>query len=207
MRPLPSSPAEELALLERELIWLDTRRVQLLRRRSWLKAALRAQSAGGWQPPQGATGGWAHAPAAHPAPAVPSGSATGGPGAQHVLLILGGLLLAVAAIAFTLFSWGELGIAGRSVVLAGVTAGALGAPVLLLRRGLGATAESVGAVALLLTVLDAYALHAAVLPEADGAGYAAFASGVLAAGWTAYGVGVGRLRLPLPAAPPRRRMP
>ncbi|MEV6457856.1 hypothetical protein AB0M66_04355 [Streptomyces albidoflavus] len=206
MTPLPSSPAEELALLERELIWLDTRRVQLLRRRSWLKAALRAQSAGGWrpphggQPPQGAPGGWAHAPAAHPAPAVPSGSATGGPGAQHVLLILGGLLLAVAAIAFTLFSWGELGIAGRSVVLAGVTAGALGAPVLLLRRGLGATAESVGAVALLLTVLDAYALHAAVLPEADGAGYAAFASGVLAAGWAAYGVGVGRLRLPLPAA-------
>ncbi|WP_329434971.1 SCO7613 C-terminal domain-containing membrane protein [Streptomyces albidoflavus] len=206
MTPLPSSPAEELALLERELIWLNTRRVQLLRRRSWLKAALRAQSAGGWQPPhggqppQGAPGGWAHAPAAHPAPAVPSGSATGGPGAQHVLLILGGLLLAVAAIAFTLFSWGELGIAGRSVVLAGVTAGALGAPVLLLRRGLGATAESVGAVALLLTVLDAYALHAAVLPEADGAGYAAFASGVLAAGWTAYGVGVGRLRLPLPAA-------
>ncbi|MGX1626684.1 SCO7613 C-terminal domain-containing membrane protein [Streptomyces albidoflavus] len=200
MTPLPSSPAEELALLERELIWLDTRRVQLLRRRSWLKAALRAQSAGGWQPPHGAPGGWAHAPAAHPAPAVPSGSATGGPGAQHVLLILGGLLLAVAAIAFTLFSWGELGIAGRSVVLAGVTAGALGAPVLLLRRGLGATAESVGAVALLLTVLDAYALHAAVLPEADGAGYAAFASGVLAAGWAAYGVGVGRLRLPLPAA-------
>ncbi|RZF00399.1 SCO7613 C-terminal domain-containing membrane protein [Streptomyces albidoflavus] len=205
MTPLPSSPAEELALLERELIWLNTRRVQLLRRRSWLKAALRAQSAGGWQPPyggqppQGAPGGWAHAPAAHPAPAVPSGSATGGPGAQHVLLILGGLLLAVAAIAFTLFSWGELGIAGRSVVLAGVTAGALGAPVLL-RRGLGATAESVGAVALLLTVLDAYALHAAVLPEADGAGYAAFASGVLAAGWAAYGVGVGRLRLPLPAA-------
>ncbi|WP_406701648.1 hypothetical protein OIF23_02000 [Streptomyces albidoflavus] len=206
MTPLPSSPAEELALLERELIWLDTRRVQLLRRRSWLKAALRAQSAGGWrpphggQPPQGAPGGWAHAPAAHPAPAVPPGSATGGPGAQHVLLILGGLLLAVAAIAFTLFSWGELGIAGRSVVLAGVTAGALGAPVLLLRRGLGATAESVGAVALLLTVLDAYALHAAVLPEADGTGYAAFASGVLAAGWAAYGVGVGRLRLPLPAA-------
>ncbi|MFF3521462.1 SCO7613 C-terminal domain-containing membrane protein [Streptomyces albidoflavus] len=206
MTPLPSSPAEELALLERELIWLNTRRVQLLRRRSWLKAALRAQSAGGWQPPhggqppQGAPGGWAHAPAAHPAPAVPPGSATGGPGAQHVLLILGGMLLAVAAIAFTLFSWGELGIAGRSVVLAGVTAGALGAPVLLLRRGLGATAESVGAVALLLTVLDAYALHAAVLPEADGAGYAAFASGVLAAGWAAYGVGVGRLRLPLPAA-------
>ncbi|MFE7675025.1 SCO7613 C-terminal domain-containing membrane protein [Streptomyces albidoflavus] len=201
MTPLPSSPAEELVLLERELLWLDTRRAQLLRRRAWLKAALRAQRTQGWQPPpHGAPSGWAHAPAVPPAPEVPPGSATGGPGAQHVLLILGGLLLAVAAIAFTLFSWGEMGIAGRAVVLAGVTAGALGAPVLLLRRGLGATAEAVGAVALLLTVLDAYALHAAVLPEADGAGYAAFASGVLAAGWTAYGVGVGRLRLPLPAA-------
>ncbi|MGW9378216.1 SCO7613 C-terminal domain-containing membrane protein [Streptomyces albidoflavus] len=200
MTPLPSSPAEELALLERELIWLDTRRAQLLRRRAWLKAALRAQSGRGWQPPPGVPGGWAHAPAAHPAPAVPPASATGGPGAQHVLLILGGLLLAVAAIAFTLFSWGELGIAGRAVVLAGVTAAALGAPVLLLRRGLRATAEAVGAVALLLTVLDAYALHAAVLPGADGAGYAAFASGALAAGWAAYGAGVGRLRLPLPAA-------
>ncbi|MGA4860186.1 SCO7613 C-terminal domain-containing membrane protein [Streptomyces koyangensis] len=201
MTPLPSSPAEELVLLERELLWLDTRRAQLLRRRAWLKAALRAQRTQGWQPPpHGAPSGWAHAPAVPPTPAVPPGSATGGPGAQHVLLILGGLLLAVAAIAFTLFSWGEMGIAGRAAVLAGVTAGALGAPVVLLRRGLGATAEAVGAVALLLTVLDAYALHAAVLPEADGAGYAAFASGVLAAGWTAYGVGAGRLRLPLPAA-------
>ncbi|MGF0166839.1 hypothetical protein OH717_31320 [Streptomyces albidoflavus] len=201
MTPLPSSPAEELVLLDRELLWLDTRRAQLLRRRAWLKAALRAQRTQGWQPPpHGVPSGWAHAPAVPPVPAVPPGSATGGPGAQHVLLILGGLLLAVAAIAFTLFSWGEMGIAGRAAVLAGVTAGALGAPVVLLRRGLGATAEAVGAVALLLTVLDAYALHAAVLPEADGAGYAAFASGVLAAGWTAYGVGVGRLRLPLPAA-------
>ncbi|MGW1459964.1 hypothetical protein ACWD6T_16790, partial [Streptomyces albidoflavus] len=86
MTPLPSSPAEELALLERELIWLDTRRAQLLRRRSWLKAALRAQSGRGWQPPPGVPGGWAHAPAAHPAraaqpappvhpaPAVPPGA-------------------------------------------------------------------------------------------------------------------------------------
>ncbi|MEU7373596.1 SCO7613 C-terminal domain-containing membrane protein [Streptomyces albidoflavus] len=201
MTPLPSSPAEELVLLDRELLWLDTRRAQLLRRRAWLKAALRAQRTQGWQPPPfEAPRGWPQAPVARPAPAVAPGTATGGPGAQHVLLILGGLLLAVAAIAFTLFSWGELGIAGRAVVLAGVTAGALGAPVPLLRRGLGATAEAVGAVALLLTVLDAYALHAAVLPEVDGAGYAAFASGVLAAGWTAYGVGMGRLRLPLPAA-------
>ncbi|WPR54151.1 hypothetical protein SJI45_27210 [Streptomyces sp. S399] len=130
-------------------------------------------------------------------PAAGPGTASGSPGAQHVLLVLGGLLLAVAAIAFTLFSWGEMGIAGRATVLAAVTAAALAAPVPLLRRGLVATAESVAAVALLLTVLDAYALRAAVVPETDGAGYAALAAGVLAAGWTVYGLGLGRLRLPL----------
>ncbi|NEE49746.1 hypothetical protein G3M55_34695, partial [Streptomyces sp. SID8455] len=73
--------------------------------------------------------GWAPA-----APAAGPGTASGSPGAQHVLLVLGGLLLAVAAIAFTLFSWGEMGIAGRATVLAAVTAAALAAPVPLLRR-------------------------------------------------------------------------
>ncbi|MGX1836193.1 SCO7613 C-terminal domain-containing membrane protein [Streptomyces diastaticus] len=208
----PSSPAEELVLLDRELVRLDARRAQLLRRRAWLTAALHAQRARyarpsrdarpapGWAPPAGVRprsgpAGWAPA-----APAAGPGTASGSPGAQHVLLVLGGLLLAVAAIAFTLFSWGEMGIAGRATVLAAVTAAALAAPVPLLRRGLVATAESVAAVALLLTVLDAYALRAAVVPQTDGAGYAALAAGVLAAGWTVYGLGLGRLRLPLPAA-------
>ncbi|MGW5390011.1 hypothetical protein, partial [Streptomyces koyangensis] len=56
MTPLPSSPAEELVLLERELLWLDTRRAQLLRRRAWLKAALRAQRTQGQPPPVGGQG-------------------------------------------------------------------------------------------------------------------------------------------------------
>ncbi|WP_307128002.1 SCO7613 C-terminal domain-containing membrane protein [Streptomyces sp. B1I3] len=190
-------PAEELALLDRELVRLDARRLQLLHRRAWLLTVLRppAAPAGFPAPPTPPTAGpppWG--------PATPAAPAAASRGAQNVLLVLGGLLLTVAAIAFTLFSWGEMGIAGRSVVLAAVTAGALVAPALLLRRGLSATAESLAALALVLTVLDAYALHAVAAPGTDGLRFSAVASAVLAAVWTAYGLGLGRLRLPLPAA-------
>ncbi len=172
-------PAQELVLLDRELARLDARRAQLLARRAWLLSVLYPTTASA--PPPAAV------------EATPRG-------AQNVLLALGGLLLAVAAVAFTLVSWGHLGIGGRAAVLGAVTVAALAAPVALLRRGLASTAESVAAVGLLLTVLDAYALHRVALPGADGLGYAAVASGVLAALWTAYGVGAGRLRVPLPAA-------
>ncbi|MFF1465224.1 SCO7613 C-terminal domain-containing membrane protein [Streptomyces sp. NPDC058330] len=190
-------PAEELALLDRELARLDARRLQLLSRRSWLVAVLRPPVAPLSPPPPG------FRPAAAPfawGPPRQAAPATGARGAQNVLLVLGGLLLAVAAIAFTLFSWGEMGIAGRSAVLTAVTAGALVAPAPLLGRRLSSTAEALAAVALVLTVLDAYALHAAVLPDTDGLGFAAASSVVLAVAWAAYGLGLGRLRLPLPAA-------
>lgn len=185
-------PAEELALLDQELVRLDARRLQLLNRRAWLLSVLRppvvtpaarpAAAPVAWGPPGGA------------APASPSS------GVQNVLLVLGGLLLTIAAIAFTLFSWGEMGIAGRSAVLAAVTAGALVAPALLLRRKLSATAEALAALALVLTVLDAYALHAVAAPDTDGLGFAAVSSAVLMALWTADGLAMGQLRLPLPAA-------
>ncbi|WP_326696544.1 hypothetical protein OG909_03895 [Streptomyces sp. NBC_01754] len=198
-------PAEELALLDRELVRLDARRLQLLNRRAWLVAVLRTPAAPPPFPPPGVRQPGPRPPAAPfvwgpPPQAAPSPGSSGARGAQNVLLILGGLLLAVAAIAFTLFSWGAMGIAGRSAVLAAVTAGALVAPAPLLRRGLSSTAEALAAVGLVLTVLDAYALHAAVLPDTDGLGYAAVASAVLASVWAAYGLGLGRLRLPLPAS-------
>ncbi|MGW1774187.1 SCO7613 C-terminal domain-containing membrane protein [Streptomyces sp. NPDC002104] len=180
--PLP--PAEELVLIDRELIQLDARRHFLLGRRAWLLAA---QAPPAWG-----------APARPPVPA--RGTETSGPGAQNVLLVLGAVLLAVAALAFTLVSWGSLGIAGRSAVLAAVTAAALGAPVALLRRGLGSTAEAVAAVGLLLTVLDAYALYAVGMPEVDGLAYAAGAAAVLAAAWAGYGRCLPALRIPVPAA-------
>ncbi|WP_405921194.1 hypothetical protein [Streptomyces sp. NBC_00122] len=114
--PLP--PVEELALIDRELAQLDARRLYLLGRRDWLVRLLHQPSTG--------PAVWA-APGRGPAPA-PATEASA-PSAQNVLLALGAVLLAVAALAFTLLSWGSLGITGRSAVLAAVTAAALGAPV------------------------------------------------------------------------------
>ncbi|MFF8965501.1 SCO7613 C-terminal domain-containing membrane protein [Streptomyces globisporus] len=198
-------PAEELARLDRELAELDARRAQLLTRRAWLLAALRPPAptaAPGWNPsawgapPSGRPG----APAAQPWGHVPPKQPSAPRSAQNVLLTLGGLLLTVAAIAFTLVSWGSMGIGGRSAVLALVTAGALAAPAVLLRRGLTATAEALTALALVLTLLDAYAVHAVAAPDTDGLGFTAAAATVLAALWTAYGLALGKLHLPLPAA-------
>ncbi|MFI5764271.1 SCO7613 C-terminal domain-containing membrane protein [Streptomyces sp. NPDC051563] len=180
--PLP--PAEELVLIDRELVQLDARRHFLLSRRAWL---LGAQAPRAW--------------GAQARPPVPAqGAEASAPSAQNVLLVLGAVLLAVAALAFTLVSWGSLGIAGRSAVLGVVTAAALGAPVVLLRRGLRSTAEAVAAVGLLLTVLDAYALYAVGMPEVDGTAYAAAAAAVLAAVWAGYGRSLPALRIPVPAA-------
>ncbi|WP_238442073.1 SCO7613 C-terminal domain-containing membrane protein [Streptomyces pratensis] len=186
MRHVPP-PAEELTLLDHELARLDARRLQLLSRRAWLLSVLRAPAVPSPPPVPAAR------PYVPPAPAPAHGT-------QNVLLVLGGLLLTVAAIAFTLFSWGEMGIAGRSAVLAAVTAGALVAPALLLGRALPSTAEAVAALALVLTVLDSVALHAVAAPGTDGLAFTAGASAVLVAVWTLYGLLLGRLRVPLPAA-------
>ncbi|MEU7406145.1 hypothetical protein AB0B09_33755, partial [Streptomyces sp. NPDC044948] len=179
-------PAEELRVLDAELRQLDARRAVLLRRREWLVHTLRAAAAapGPGSAPPGRVP--AHAGAVAPRPEVEA------PGVQNVLLVLGGVLLTVAAIAFTLVSWGHLGIAGRALVLGALTAGALGVPVALLRRGLRSTAEAVSALATALTVLDAYALHEVAFPGTSGPGYTAGASAVLAATWAAYGVATGR---------------
>ncbi|MFJ3577907.1 SCO7613 C-terminal domain-containing membrane protein [Streptomyces rubiginosohelvolus] len=197
-------PAEELARLDRELAELDARRAQLLTRRAWLLAALRPPAptaTPGWNP-----SAWGAPAADRPgAPAQPWGyvppkQPSAPRSAQNVLLTLGGLLLTIAAIAFTLVSWGSMGIGGRSAVLALVTVAALAAPAVLLRRGLTATAEALAALALVLTLLDAYAVHAVAAPDTDGLGFTAVAAGVLAALWTAYGLTLGKLHLPLPAA-------
>ncbi|GAA2948330.1 hypothetical protein GCM10010446_36900 [Streptomyces enissocaesilis] len=188
-------PAEELAVLDHELGLLEARRAQLLTRRAWLLSAVRQA------PPAAPHGPFSPYAGAFGAGQVPRAPQDASPrGAQNVLLALGGVLLTVAAIAFTLVSWGHLGIGGRSAVLGAVTALALVAPVLLLRRGLVSTAESVAALGLALTVLDAYALHRVALPGTDPLGYAAIGSAALAALWAAYGLGLGRLRVPLPAA-------
>ncbi|MGI5374041.1 SCO7613 C-terminal domain-containing membrane protein [Streptomyces sp. CA-251387] len=177
-------PAEELRLLDAELRQLDARRGQLLHRRAWLVTALQATAT------------------PTPAPFAPPRPETSAPRVQNVLLVLGGVLLTIAAVAFTLVSWGHMGITGRALVLGGVTVAVLAAPVPLLKRGLRSTAESVAGLGLALTVLDAYALHQVTLADVDATGYIAAASAVLAALWTAYGLlpRTVELRLPLPAA-------
>ncbi|MFG3348903.1 SCO7613 C-terminal domain-containing membrane protein [Streptomyces sp. NPDC048018] len=190
-------PAEELVLVDRELARLDAHRAQLLARRDWLLRVLHPVVA---------------APAPWSGPTPPGAAAPQRPEAsprstQNVLLTLGGVLLTVAALVFTLVSWGSMGIGGRASVLAVVTSAALLAPVALLRRGLVSTAESVGALGLVLTLLDAYALHRVALPDADGLTYAAVASGVLAAAWGAYGSALTRLRVPGPAAVVAAQLP
>ncbi|MFB7916962.1 SCO7613 C-terminal domain-containing membrane protein [Streptomyces sp. NPDC056061] len=198
-------PAEELALLDHELARLETRRTQLLARRAWLVSVLSqpvARPAAPFGPPQPV-----RPPVAFAAPPVPPHAPGETRNAQNVLLALGGLLLAIAAIAFTLVSWGEMGIGGRSAVLTAVTVAALAAPAPLLRRGLPATAESLAALASVLLVLDAYAFHRVVMPQADGAGFAAVASAALAVLWTGYGLLMARLRLPLPLAVVSAQLP
>jgi hypothetical protein len=76
---------------------------------------------------------------------------------QNALFLLGGLLLAVAAIVFTAVAWSQFGVGGRAVVLASVTVLALAAPLVALRRGLRSTAETFAAVGLVLVLLDGYA--------------------------------------------------
>ncbi|MDQ0682615.1 hypothetical protein QFZ56_001578 [Streptomyces achromogenes] len=193
-------PADELRLLDAELWQLDARRAQLLTRRAWLVAALQHAAAHPVQPAAPVLPG-------PPAPRVPAAppEATA-PGVQNVLLLLGGILLTVAAMVFTLVSWGHLGIVGRSAVLGAVTSAVLAAPVPLLRRRLRSTAEAVAGLGLALTLLDAYALHEAAFPAADGTTYAALAFTALAALWAVYGTalaglpGSAALRLPRPAA-------
>ncbi|MFI5982889.1 SCO7613 C-terminal domain-containing membrane protein [Streptomyces sp. NPDC051555] len=201
----PLTPASELALIDRELAHLDARRLQLLGRRDWLLRLLNAQLA----PPLSVgppAQGWGPGPNRPPGPTGPAGPAgvpareTSAPGAQSVLLVLGAVLLAVAALAFTLVSWGSLGIGGRAAVLAVLTGTALAVPAVLLRRGLGSTAESVAAVGLLLTVLDVYALHEVALGGVPAAWYVAGASAALAALWAGYGATLRGLLLPLPFA-------
>ncbi|WP_236239130.1 hypothetical protein [Streptomyces sp. CC228A] len=194
MDSLPS-PAQELVLIDRELARLDARRSWLLARRTWLLGVLRAEGA---QAP-GAPG-WGGAAAA-------GAAAWGGRavrrrrGGAHAAADAGRDAAGGRGAGVHAGELGALGIGGRTAVLSVVTVVALGVPVLLVRRGLAATAEAVAALALVLTVLDALALYLVAEPWAWGAaGYTAVAAALLSALWAGYGRAVRGLRAPLPAA-------
>lgn len=175
--PLDGPEVAELRALDAELLVVETRRAVLHRRRAALVGALRARR----RPVATAVA----ATAGHVPPA--DGPARS---AQTVLLTLGGMLIVVAGLVFTLVSWGRLGIGGRAAVLTALTALVLAAPLALRRRGLDATAETASAVGLALVLLDAYAARAADLGgllAANGAGYWAAVTGLGAVGAGAYG--------------------
>lgn len=86
---------------------------------------------------------------------------------QTVLLALGGFLLAGAAVVLALVAFASLGVAGRMALLTLVTSAALAFPVLLARKGLAATADTVATVALLLLPLDGYVAWTLGLFAAD----------------------------------------
>jgi hypothetical protein len=75
---------------------------------------------------------------------------------QTVLLALGGLLLGGAAVFLAVVAFATVGTGGRIVLLTIVTPLTLALPVVLFRRRLIATAETVASVGLLLVLLDGY---------------------------------------------------
>ncbi|MFI6386114.1 SCO7613 C-terminal domain-containing membrane protein [Nonomuraea sp. NPDC050540] len=124
---------------------------------------------------------------------------------QNVLLGLGGVLLSIAAVVFTLVSWDVPAL--RALILCAFTLGVLAVPWLLVRRRLAATAETVAYLGLVLLPLDGVAIAQALSGPASEAGTAAphpfwivaLAAAALAVLWSAY-AWMSPLRLPAPTA-------
>ncbi|MFI7053414.1 SCO7613 C-terminal domain-containing membrane protein [Streptosporangium canum] len=121
---------------------------------------------------------------------------------QNLLLVLGGLLLAVAAVVFTVVSWGQIGIGGRAAILAGITVLTFAVPKLLVKRELVATAETIAVLGVALLFLDGYAARRVGLAGADriaALDYAALLIALIALVVAGYSRLL-PLRLPLPVA-------
>ena len=112
-----------------------------------------------------------------PPPIEPDpGAETSPRSAQNTLLTLGGVLLGIAAIVFAGVFYTSTQTGGRAFILALGTTLALGIPVLLARRRLTATAETIAGLGLLLVLLDGY-----VAQRANLAGLAALSGYLYAA--------------------------
>jgi hypothetical protein len=96
-----------------------------------------------------------------PAPAVVRRTGLRLTTVPKVLLGLGALCLLVAAVTFLAVSWSMLGVGGRTMVLAGLTAATAGAALWLHRVRLRIAAEALAAVALGMVALDVAGAEAA----------------------------------------------
>lgn len=141
---LSGPDAARLWEVDCELLRLDAARVPLLAERSALLTSLRTAP---------------RSPVLAP-PVPPPPQAEWTPQrTSDALLVLGGLLLAVAALVFAAVTYERLGAGGRAAVLLALTVLAgLAVPRARL-RGLTSTAETLTAVTLVLAALDAYGLR------------------------------------------------
>ena len=114
---------------------------------------------------------------------------------QNLLLALGVLLLAVAAVIFLVVSWGVLGVGGRAAVMSAFTAIAAAGATVAARRGLSATGEAVATLTVGLGLLDAYGARSAGLADLDTTAGPAYWAGALAL--IALAAGVWAVLLPL----------
>jgi len=110
-------------------------------------------------------------------------------GVQVVLLIVGVSLLSVGAIFFLVYAFITFGLVWRSVIIGSVTVAAFLGATLLRRRRLGATAEAIAALAVVLVYLDVFAIRANDLvgaQSADGLSYWGAATLLAAAGFAGW---------------------
>lgn len=107
------------------------------------------------------------APSRMPADAAPRESRR--PSAQVLLLGVGVTLLAIAAIFFTIYAFVTFGLLVRALIIGAVTVGAVAGATLLRRRRLVGTAEAVAALAVILILLDVWAVRANALLGLDAA--------------------------------------
>lgn len=108
------------------------------------------------------------APAASPvapAPARPATEHDGAPvrshsGIQVLLLVVGVSLLSIGAIFFLIYAFLTFGLIWRSAIIASITIASIVAASAMKRRGLAATAEALSALAVVLVILDIFAVRA-----------------------------------------------
>ncbi|WP_410811724.1 SCO7613 C-terminal domain-containing membrane protein [Micromonospora sp. 067-2] len=178
--------APEVERARRTYVELAGRLTASSQRRAELAALVRAGAATSVAvppaPPAALSG--SGRPAAGTGSSAPGAAETSTRTIQGLLFVLGGLLLGTAAVVFTAVAWAAVGVGGRALILAGVTALVLSVPPLAVRRGLRGTAETFAAVGLLLVVLDGYAAWSVDLAGVagwSGSRYAALVGGASAA--------------------------